>query len=98
MRSKTTPATWPPAAPSVRLWPCSPGSSGIVSPAWWPRSPTRVYRAGRDEHEQCREHVRASLQASPWARVIKASDFTDNADGLTHTTRPMLQRLAGKYG
>jgi hypothetical protein len=42
--------------------------------------------------------VTASLQASPWARVIKASDFTDNAVGLIHTTGPMLPRLAGKYG
>ena len=27
-----------------------------------------VYESGRDEHEQYREHVAASLQASPWAR------------------------------
>jgi (p)ppGpp synthase/HD superfamily hydrolase len=38
-----------------------------------------VYEPGRDKHEQYREHVIASLQASPWARVIKVSDFTDNA-------------------
>jgi hypothetical protein len=43
------------------------------------------------------EHVAASLEASPWARVIKASDFTDNAVGLFHTTGPSLARLAGKY-
>lgn len=55
------------------------------------------YEAGRDEHQQYREHVTASLRASPWARVIKASDFTDNAAGLIHTTGPKLQRLAGKY-
>jgi hypothetical protein len=30
-----------------------------------------VYEPGRDEHEQYLEHVSASLQASPWARVIK---------------------------
>ncbi len=52
---------------------------------------------GRDAHEQYREHVAASLQASPWARVIKASDFTDNAVGLIHTTGPKLRTLAGKY-
>jgi hypothetical protein len=56
-----------------------------------------VYQPGRDEHEQYREHVAASLQASPWARVIKASDFTDNAVGLFHTTGPKLSRLADKY-
>jgi HD domain len=56
-----------------------------------------VYEAGKDEYVQYREHVAASLAASPWARVIKASDFTDNAVGLIHTTGPKLQRLAGKY-
>jgi hypothetical protein len=56
-----------------------------------------VYEPGRDEHEQYREHVTASLQASPWARVIKASDFTDNAVGLIHTTGPKLSQLARKY-
>ena len=62
--------------------------AAVTNPAW---------RPGRDEHEQYREHVTASLQASPWARVIKASDFTDNAVGLMHTTGPKLPRLAGKY-
>lgn len=33
----------------------------------------------------------------PWARVIKASDFTDNAVGLIHTTGPKLSTLASKY-
>ncbi len=56
-----------------------------------------VYNPGRDEHEQYREHVTASLQAAPWARVIKASDFTDNAVGLFHTTGPKLSKLATKY-
>jgi len=56
-----------------------------------------LYESGRDEHEQYREHVAASLQASPWARVIKASDFTDNAVGLIHTTGPKLTKLASKY-
>jgi hypothetical protein len=56
-----------------------------------------VYAPGCDEHEQYREHVTASLLASPWARVIKASDFTDNAVGLIHTTGPKLSKLASKY-
>ncbi len=51
----------------------------------------------RDEHEQYREHVADSLRDSPWARVIKASDFTDNGVGLIHSTGPRLRRLAGKY-
>ena len=56
-----------------------------------------VYQPGRDVHEQYREHVLASLRASPWARVIKASDYTDNAVGLIHTTGPKLSKLARKY-
>jgi len=56
-----------------------------------------VYASDRDKHEQYCEHVAASLLASPWARVIKASDFTDNAVGLIHTTGPKLSTLASKY-
>ncbi len=63
--------------------------AAVPNPEWEP---------GRDEHEQYREHVLASLAASPWARVIKASDFTDNAVGIIHTTGPKLSKLAGKYG
>ena len=62
--------------------------AAVTNPVWEP---------GRDEHEQYREHVTASLHASPWARVIKASDFTDNAVGLVHTTGPKLSKLARKY-
>jgi hypothetical protein len=51
----------------------------------------------RDVHEQYREHVAESLRDCPWARVIKASDFTDNGAGLIHTTGPRLYRLADKY-
>jgi hypothetical protein len=56
------------------------------------------YEPGRDRHQQYREHVAASLDASPWARVIKASDFTDNGAGLIHTTGPRVPELARKYG
>jgi hypothetical protein len=62
--------------------------AAVTNPGWEP---------GRDEHEQYREHVITSLAASPWARVIKASDFTDNAVGIIHTTGPKLPRLARKY-
>ena len=55
------------------------------------------YAADRDEYEQYREHVADSLRRYPWARVIKASDFTDNGVGLIHTTGPRLRTLAGKY-
>ena len=60
----------------------------VTNPAWAP---------DRDQHDQYREHVGTSLEVSPWARVIKASDFTDNGVGLIHTTGPRLYRLAGKY-
>jgi len=63
--------------------------AAVTNPGWEP---------GRDRHEQYREHVLASLAASPWARVIKASDFTDNAVGIIHLTGPKLPKLAGKYG
>ncbi|MGH3254885.1 MAG: HD domain-containing protein [Streptosporangiaceae bacterium] len=55
------------------------------------------YAPDRDAHDQYREHVAESLAASPWARVIKASDFTDNGVGLIHTTGPRLLTLAAKY-
>ena len=58
-------------------------------------NPERV--PGIDRHEQYRAHVAASLAASPWARVIKASDFTDNGVGLIHTNGPKTVRLARKY-
>ena len=60
----------------------------VTNPPWSPE---------RDEHEQYREHVRDSLRRHPWARVIKASDFTDNGVGLIHTTGPRVSRLAAKY-
>ena len=55
------------------------------------------YDPGRDRHVQYREHLAASLDRSPWARVIKASDFTDNGAGLLYTTGPRVANLAGKY-
>jgi hypothetical protein len=55
------------------------------------------YDPGRDKNEQYREHVAASLDRSPWARIIKASDFTDNGVGLIHTTGPRVPHLASKY-
>ena len=55
------------------------------------------YATGRDPHEQYREHVAESLLRCPWARVIKASDFTDNGVGLIHHNGPGLRKLADKY-
>jgi HD domain len=51
----------------------------------------------RDADVQYVEHVAQSLRDCPWARVVKASDFTDNGVGLIHSTGPRLRRLADKY-
>jgi (p)ppGpp synthase/HD superfamily hydrolase len=56
-----------------------------------------VYDRSRDVHAQYREHVVASLDRDPAARIIKVSDFTDNGVGLMHTTGPKLRKLARKY-
>ncbi|SCF09111.1 HD domain-containing protein [Micromonospora viridifaciens] len=55
------------------------------------------YDPGRDRHVQYREHVAASLDREPWARVIKVSDFTDNGVGVIHTVGPKVARSAAKY-
>jgi (p)ppGpp synthase/HD superfamily hydrolase len=52
---------------------------------------------GRDWYEQYREHVAESLEANPWARVIKASDFTDNGVGVLYSTPPKQRSAATKY-
>ncbi len=55
------------------------------------------YDETRDKDVQYREHVIESLSANPWARVIKLSDFTDNAVGIGWTTHRKAQRVAPKY-
>jgi hypothetical protein len=55
------------------------------------------YDPERDRHEQYREHVAASLEKDPWARVIKVSDFTDNGVGVVHTTPAKAHKSATKY-
>jgi hypothetical protein len=56
-----------------------------------------IYVPEIDQHDQYREHVAASLETHPWARVIKAADFTDNGVGLIYTTGPKAAKLARKY-
>jgi (p)ppGpp synthase/HD superfamily hydrolase len=53
--------------------------------------------SGRDRYEQYRQHVAESLEANPWARVIKVSDFTDNGVGLMHSLPSRYKPLAAKY-
>lgn len=55
------------------------------------------YDLTRDVYQQYREHVAASLDRNPWARVIKVSDFTDNGVGVIHTTGPKVNSSATKY-
>jgi len=57
-----------------------------------------AYDPDRDKDEQYREHVAESLGAHPWARLIKASDFTDNGVGILYTVGPKVRRAATKYG
>ncbi|WP_117669247.1 HD domain-containing protein [Micromonospora sp. MW-13] len=56
-----------------------------------------AYDPDRDRHTQYREHVAASLDREPWARVIKVSDFTDNGVGVIHTVGPKVFSSATKY-
>lgn len=65
--------------------------AGVTNPVRAPGSD----RAARNA--QYRAHVADSLAASPWARVIKASGFTDNGVGVIYTSGPKAARLARKY-
>ncbi|MEV0809231.1 HD domain-containing protein [Micromonospora sp. NPDC050200] len=56
-----------------------------------------AYDPDRDRNAQYREHVAASLDREPWARVIKVSDFTDNGVGVVYTIGPKVARSAAKY-
>src|SRR5712664_1303377 len=84
-RWRITPPSWPAAASGPRV---AELVAAVTNPEYTP---------DRDTNEQYREHVADSLRRNPWARVIKASDFTDNGVGLIHTTGPRLRTLAGKY-
>ena len=81
-----------PAAVAALAAEFGPRVAGLVAAVTNPE-----YAPDRDAHEQYREHVADSLRHEPWARVIKASDFTDNGAGLIHTTGPRLRKLARKY-
>src|SRR5579864_2278014 len=81
-----------PAAVAALAAEFGPRVAGLVAAVTNPE-----YAPDRDAHEQYREHVADSLRREPWARVIKASDFTDNGLGLIHTTGPRLHKLADKY-
>jgi (p)ppGpp synthase/HD superfamily hydrolase len=72
-----------------------PRAAGLVADVTNPK-----YDPGRhtnDQNEQYCQHVAACLDASPSARIIKASDFADNGVGLIHITEWRLSYLARKY-
>ncbi|MFC3962964.1 HD domain-containing protein [Nocardia jiangsuensis] len=50
-----------------------------------------------ERHRRYRAHITASLDGSPWGRVVKLSDFTDNGVGILYATGPIMPRLARKY-
>ncbi|MDG4797195.1 HD domain-containing protein [Micromonospora sp. WMMD1082] len=62
--------------------------AAVTNPPWDP---------DRDRHQQYHEHVAASLEREPWARVIKVSDFTDNGVGVIHSVGPKVESSARKY-
>lgn len=51
-----------------------------------------------DRHKQYLRHLELALAHEPWARVIKASDLTDNGTGVPYTTPEKARYSAGKYG
>ncbi|WP_033337705.1 HD domain-containing protein [Catenuloplanes japonicus] len=53
--------------------------------------------SGVDRVSHYLDHLSTTVAASPWGRVIKLSDFTDNGVGIIHTTGPKAARVAVKY-
>ena len=51
---------------------------------------------GVDRVRHYTDHL-ATLDAHPWARVVKLSDFTDNGVGIIHAVGPVVARSATKY-
>jgi (p)ppGpp synthase/HD superfamily hydrolase len=74
----------------------SPRMAGLVRAVTNPRIDKTLDPAVRQE--LYRAHVVESLEAQPWARVVKLSDFTDNGVGIMWTVTPdKARRSAAKY-
>ncbi|PSR69839.1 phosphohydrolase [Nocardia sp. MDA0666] len=57
-----------------------------------------AHDADEDRHIRYRDHVAASLDRDPWARVVKISDFTDNGVGILYADeQAVMSKLATKY-
>ena len=81
-----------------------PGAFAMLTACFGPRVADLVaavtnpiYAPMIDEDAQYRAYIVASLESHPWARVLKASDFTDNGVGLIYTTGPKATKSARKY-
>ena len=69
-----------------------PRVTRLVAALTMPQRPANV-----DRIRHYSEHLETALDAEPWARVIKLSDFTDNGVGIIHSTGPVVTRSARKY-
>ncbi|PSR63486.1 MULTISPECIES: HD domain-containing protein [Nocardia] len=57
-----------------------------------------AHDSDEDRHIRYRDHVAASLDRDPWARVVKISDFTDNGVGILYADeQAVMSKLATKY-
>jgi hypothetical protein len=81
-----------------------PGAFAMLTACFGPRVADLVqavtnpsYAPDADKDGQYREHLVASLETHPWARVLKASDLTDNGVGIIYTTGPKAVKSARKY-
>ena len=81
-----------------------PGAFGVLAASFGPRVADLVesvtnptHAPGSDEDARYRDHVAASLDRHPWARVLKVSDLTDNGVGLIYTTGAKAAKSARKY-
>ena len=96
------PERWPPAGPTVR----SPRAAALsrLATDFGARTARAGFRGhqpgvrpGPTRNEQYLDHLSESLGRDPWARVIKASDFTDNGVGRDSPRGARAARLARKY-
>jgi hypothetical protein len=75
-----------------------PGAFAMLTACFGPRAADLVAAVTNPEDAtDYHAHLTASLETHPWARVLKASDLTDNGVGLMYTTGPKAAKSARKY-
>jgi (p)ppGpp synthase/HD superfamily hydrolase len=85
------------AALAVLAHAFSPRMAGMVRAVTNPSTIDKALPLA-ERQELYRVHVIESLEADPWARVLKLSDFTDNGVGIMWTVTPdKAKRSAAKY-